>query len=79
MVYATHPDLTPFAARVGRMVLFHGVADSALSIAQTTAWLNQVDAVGTERTRPLCAYPAVATYDGSGGAERAASFHCKEP
>jgi feruloyl esterase len=136
MMYATHPDLTPFAARGGRMVLFHGVADGAFPIAQTIAWLNQVDAAGpgklsdfgrfypvpgmghcrggpatsqfdlltplvrwTEqgeapeaieatapadtpwpgRTRPLCGYPAVATYDGSGDVERATSFHCKEP
>jgi feruloyl esterase len=29
------------------------------------------------RTRPLCAYPTVATYNGSGPVESAASFSCK--
>jgi feruloyl esterase len=29
------------------------------------------------RTRPLCAYPAVAQYKGSGSLEDAASFSCK--
>jgi hypothetical protein len=29
------------------------------------------------RTRPLCAYPTVATYKGSGSIESAASFTCK--
>jgi feruloyl esterase len=31
----------------------------------------------TERTRPLCAYPQVATYKGSGSTDDAASFTCK--
>jgi Tannase and feruloyl esterase len=30
-----------------------------------------------DRTRPLCAYPKVATYKGSGSIEDAASFDCK--
>jgi feruloyl esterase len=29
------------------------------------------------RTRPLCAYPTVATYNGSGDVEQAASFTCR--
>jgi len=29
------------------------------------------------RSRPLCAYPTVATYKGSGSLEDAASFSCK--
>jgi feruloyl esterase len=31
----------------------------------------------TERTRPLCAYPQVATYKGSGSTDDAANFSCK--
>ena len=31
----------------------------------------------TERTRPLCAYPQVATYKGSGSTDDAANFVCK--
>lgn len=29
------------------------------------------------RTRPLCAYPTVATYNGSGDVNLASSFSCK--
>jgi feruloyl esterase len=29
------------------------------------------------RTRPLCAYPAVATYKGTGSTDDAANFVCK--
>ena len=31
----------------------------------------------TERTRPLCAYPQVASYKGSGSTDEAANFVCK--
>ncbi|MEX2524734.1 MAG: tannase/feruloyl esterase family alpha/beta hydrolase, partial [Gammaproteobacteria bacterium] len=31
------------------------------------------------RSRPLCAYPKVARYDGSGSIDRAENFHCKSP
>ena len=31
------------------------------------------------RTRPLCAYPEIATYKGSGDATEAANFACKKP
>ena len=30
-----------------------------------------------ERTRPLCAFPQVATYKGSGSTDEAANFVCK--
>jgi feruloyl esterase len=30
-----------------------------------------------KRTRPLCAYPTVATYKGSGSMEEASNFSCK--
>ena len=30
-----------------------------------------------DRTRPLCPYPQIATYKGSGSIEEAASFVCK--
>jgi feruloyl esterase len=31
----------------------------------------------TDRTRPLCPYPQVASYKGSGSTDEAASFVCK--
>ena len=33
----------------------------------------------TQRTRPLCPYPQVARYDGSGNADDAGAFACKAP
>lgn len=30
-----------------------------------------------DRTRPICAYPAVATYKGSGSIDDGANFTCK--
>ena len=30
-----------------------------------------------DRTRPLCAYPQVATYKGSGSTDDAANFECR--
>jgi hypothetical protein len=32
-----------------------------------------------ERTRPLCAYPQVAKYSGSGSTDEASNFHCEAP
>jgi hypothetical protein len=32
-----------------------------------------------DRTRPLCPYPKVAKYKGSGDVNRAESFTCAEP
>jgi feruloyl esterase len=32
-----------------------------------------------DRTRPLCAYPAVARYKGTGSIDDAASFECRTP
>jgi feruloyl esterase len=34
---------------------------------------------GIERTRPLCAYPKVARYKGSGSTDEAENFECVEP
>jgi feruloyl esterase len=32
-----------------------------------------------DRTRPLCAYPQVARYTGTGSTDDAASFVCRQP
>ena len=36
-------------------------------------------ASGVARTRPLCPYPQVARYSGSGSIDEAANFACVEP
>jgi feruloyl esterase len=38
---------------------------------------TRVEGGAIVRTRPLCAYPYVARYDGTGDASTAASFECK--
>jgi len=43
-----------------------------------TKYVNDDPAQGVVRTRPLCAYPKVAVYDGSGSPDEAASFVCGE-
>jgi feruloyl esterase len=40
---------------------------------------SKVTAGRTVRTRPLCAYPALARYQGSGSMDEAASFACTVP
>jgi hypothetical protein len=35
--------------------------------------------MGIERTRPLCAYPRVAVYKGSGSTNDEANFECRKP
>ena len=40
---------------------------------------SQISMGQVQRTRPLCAYPEVARYDGQGSPDDAASFHCRSP
>ena len=44
----------------------------------TAAHLDLTDGQ-VDRTRPLCPYPQVARYDGSGSIDNATSFVCEEP
>ena len=49
-----------------------GVAPDVLAAAHRTKGI-------VDFTRPLCAYPAVATYDGKADPKRAESFTCQAP
>src|SRR5690242_18965693 len=48
-------------------------------------WVDKVDAPSRivaksgDRTRPLCAYPQIAKYNGSGSTDDAANFTCTKP
>jgi hypothetical protein len=54
----------------------HGVAPDRIIAAR---YFNDDPAQGVARTRPLCPYPEVAVYDGSGSTDDAANFHCRTP
>lgn len=41
-----------------------------------TKWLNDTPALGVVRQRPLCPYPSVAQYTGSGSVNASDSFVC---
>jgi len=42
-------------------------------------YVNDQPSQGIQRTRPLCAYPRVAVYKGSGSTDDEANFECKKP
>jgi feruloyl esterase len=126
------PNLQPFFAAGGKLLLYHGWSDPQVPALSTIAYFNAIlsstdvarrgtsvelymqpgvnhcwggkgpdyfDAVGAleqwvrsgrapdritaysssttmDRTRPLCPYPQVATYTGSGSSDRAENFQC---
>jgi feruloyl esterase len=133
---ATNPDLGKFRARGGKLILYHGWSDAAITPlnaidyyksikdaagvarlfmvpgmqhcgggpgpnnfgqgspgasgdpltdvnAAIEAWVEQgvaparIVAKKDQRTRPLCPYPQVATYKGTGSTDDAANFVCK--
>ena len=55
----------------------HGVRAQDASIA--VKYVNDQPTQGVLRTRPLCAYPKVAVYDGRGSTDDAANFRCRRP
>jgi hypothetical protein len=55
----------------------HGVAPGA--IIATKYKTDGVPTSGVVRTRPLCPYPQVARYKGTGSTDEAANFTCKAP
>jgi feruloyl esterase len=131
---STDPNLTPFFAHHGKVLMYHGWADPNISPLATIQYFksvqdtmggaqktadsirlfmapgmghcqggegpNKIDFVGTlenwvekgnppdkmiashstngkvDRTRPLCPYPQVAKYKGSGSIDDAANFSC---
>lgn len=135
MVNAVNPDLSRFKARGGKLILFHGWNDTAISAGNTVNYYESVQsAMGSEQgdwmrlfmapgmqhcgngpgpnradylaalerwresgmapdqivashaannvvdlTRPLCPYPQLAQYKGSGSTTDAASFVCRVP
>jgi len=135
LLNATDPDLSAFRTRGGKLLMYFGWADTALSpmmgidyyekalakngpqttdffrlfmvpgmfhcrggigtdrldamtalinwvengVAPASITASQVDKGKLLRTRPLCPYPLVARYAGSGSPDDAANFACKAP
>jgi feruloyl esterase len=135
MLNATDPDLSIFRSRGGKLLMYFGWADTALTpymavdyyekalaangpdtkdffrfftvpgmfhcrggvgtdrfdamtavidwvergVTPTSLMSSRVEDGKTVRTRPLCPYPQVARYGGSGSIDDAASFTCTEP
>ena len=48
-------------------------------VAPDTMIAAQIVQGATRRTRPLCVYPQVAKWNGTGSPDEAASFSCKQP
>ncbi|MBB5694693.1 tannase/feruloyl esterase family alpha/beta hydrolase [Muricoccus pecuniae] len=135
LLNATDPDLSAFRQRGGRITMYHGWADAALTplmsidlyeralaanrpdtpgffrfymvpgmfhcrggystdsfdgMSALVEWVEngtapdsipaaRVEGGRVTRTRPLCPYPALATHDGQGSPDEAASFACRPP
>jgi feruloyl esterase len=129
------PNLEPFFARGGKLLMYHGWNDQQVPASSSVGYFNRVvDAVGrsavgksiqlymvpgmnhcqggvgtdtfdkiaaieewiargrapahivashmtegkVDRTRPLCPYPQVAVYKGTGSTDEAANFSCRD-
>jgi hypothetical protein len=84
---STDPDLSGFtrANRRGKIIQWlsalerwveHGVAPERIVAVK---YVNDAPAQEIQRTRPLCAYPKVAVYKGTGNTDNAANFDCRNP
>jgi len=113
---ATDTDLTDFESYGGKLLMWHGWSDSALTALATIDYYDDVAAKDADvgdyfrlfmmpgvlhcsggpgpdellasridgngnviRSRPLCPYPRVAIYDGTGDTDEAESFTCAKP
>ena len=80
-----NPNFGKTRAQVRAQVIAKAKAAQRASIAKArAARLARIEAARVAggkvvRTRPLCAYPEVAKYKGSGSIDEAANFTCRKP
>jgi Tannase and feruloyl esterase len=63
---STDPNLSAFQQRGGKLILFHGWTDAAISPIHTIH----------QRSRPICPWAQTAKYKGTGSIDDAGSFNC---
>ena len=68
------PKTTSLARSTGGLTL--GLPPSKII---ATKFKNDDPKQGVVRTRPVCPYPQVATYKGSGSVDQAGNFACASP
>ena len=66
------PNLSPFKSHGGKLIQYVGWGDSAISPENDINYYIAFQ-------RPLCPYPQIAKYKGSGSTTSAASFACVKP
>jgi feruloyl esterase len=82
-INADNPDLRAFVRRGGKLILYQGWADAAMSPENTINFYEAVrkrlGPAAADHARPLCAWPTLAQWDGRGSSDDAASFTCVQP
>ncbi len=84
------PRLAEREAAGGKIIVYHGPSDGAFSLQASIDWYEKVRANNggdanrelpqgwsPTRSRPLCDWPTVARYRGTGDFESVASFTCE--
>src|SRR5579864_447568 len=79
--FGTNPSPTPSDATHSLSIALDHWVDQGVppKYIIATKYRGRAPDLAVVRTRPLCPYPQVARYNGSGSTDDAASFHCTAP
>jgi hypothetical protein len=84
------PDLRAFRREGGKVLMWHGLSDQIDMFGDLVKWVEsglapeRIVASRTQnnqvvRSRPLCVYPQIAKYTGTGSTDDAKNFTCEMP